>query len=78
MAVKNVIHEVLSEELGGKQYNAEETATWTRAVSDSIKDKLKGNFTHTIQRNSNQRPDIIHKMGMRLIKFPNQNVSFKI
>ncbi|XP_065055804.1 dynein light chain Tctex-type protein 2B-like [Rhopilema esculentum] len=41
VAVKNVIHEVLSEELGGKQYNAEETATWTRAVSDSIKDKLK-------------------------------------
>jgi len=42
VAVKNIIHEILGEELGGKQYNAEETGNWTRTISDSIKDKLKG------------------------------------
>lgn len=41
-AVKNIIHEILNEELSGKQYDAEETAKWTRTISDSIKDKLKG------------------------------------
>ena len=47
--MKNLIHEILSEELGGKQYNAEETGNWTRIISDSIKEKLKGiRFKHPI------------------------------
>eukprot|EP00794_Sanderia_malayensis_P011191 gene11191-12365_t len=40
-AIKPVIHEVLNEELSGKQYNPDETANWSKKISDSIKEKLK-------------------------------------
>ena len=40
--VKEAIHQVLVEELTGKDYNAEETTEWCRHLSDLIKTKLKG------------------------------------
>ena len=40
-----MIHEIVNEELNGKQYNAEETVNWTKAISDTIKNKLKGKIT---------------------------------
>ena len=33
---------VLGEMLSGKTYNSEETASWTRDISDTIKKRLKG------------------------------------
>ena len=42
VAVKAVIHNVLNEELSGKQYSMEEANSWCKNISDSIKDKLKG------------------------------------
>ena len=40
--VKEMIHVVLGEMLSGKTYNSEETASWTRDISDTIKKRLKG------------------------------------
>lgn len=42
MAVKAIIHDVLSEELSGKQYNSEEATSWSKHISDTVKEKLKG------------------------------------
>ena len=41
-AVKAIIHDVLNEELSGKQYNSEEATSWSKHISDTVKDKLKG------------------------------------
>ena len=41
-AVKGIIHDVLNEELSGKQYNSEEATSWSKHISDTVKDKLKG------------------------------------
>lgn len=40
-AVKAIIHDVLNEELSGKQYNSEEATSWSKHISDTVKDKLK-------------------------------------
>ena len=40
--VKAIIHDVLNEELSGKQYNSEEATSWSKHISDTVKDKLKG------------------------------------
>ncbi|GFR77579.1 Tctex1 domain-containing protein 2 [Elysia marginata] len=39
--VKEMIHVVLGEMLSGKTYNAEETTSWTKDISDTIKKRLK-------------------------------------
>lgn len=39
--VKEAIQEILNEELSGKTYDSEETANWTKNISETIKDKLK-------------------------------------
>ncbi|XP_006811247.1 dynein light chain Tctex-type protein 2B-like [Saccoglossus kowalevskii] len=39
--VKETIHVVLNEMLGDRQYDAEETTTWCKNISDEIKDRLK-------------------------------------
>ena len=41
-AVKAIIHDILNEELSGKQYNSEEATSWSKHISDTVKDKLKG------------------------------------
>ena len=43
-AVKAVIHDVLNEELSGKKYSSEEATSWCKHISDTVKEKLKGNF----------------------------------
>ncbi|KAM7446123.1 Tctex1 domain-containing protein 2 [Porites harrisoni] len=40
-AVKAIIHDILNEELSGKQYNSEEATSWSKHISDTVKDKLK-------------------------------------
>ena len=42
VAVKAIIHDVLHEELSGKQYNSEEATSWSKHISDTVKEKLKG------------------------------------
>ena len=42
-AVKGVIHDVLNEELSGKQYDPDEATAWSKQISDTVKEKLKGN-----------------------------------
>ena len=42
------MQEVLNEELNGKQYDVEEIAEWTKSVSESIKEKLKGRLPYQI------------------------------
>ncbi|XP_041350749.1 dynein light chain Tctex-type protein 2B-like isoform X2 [Gigantopelta aegis] len=39
--VKEMIHVVLNEHLSDKEYSAEDTTEWTKAIADSIKTKLK-------------------------------------
>lgn len=39
--VKEMIHVVLTEQLGGKTYDAENTTEWTKNISDTIKLKLR-------------------------------------
>uniref|UniRef100_H2Z9D3 Tctex1 domain-containing protein 2 n=1 Tax=Ciona savignyi TaxID=51511 RepID=H2Z9D3_CIOSA len=39
--VKECIHQVVTEQLGGKHYNEEEVSAWTQAISNGIKAKLK-------------------------------------
>ncbi|RUS91112.1 hypothetical protein EGW08_001137 [Elysia chlorotica] len=39
--VKEMIHVVLGEMLTGKSYNAEETTSWTKDISETIKKRLK-------------------------------------
>ncbi|KAL5005217.1 hypothetical protein ScPMuIL_018673 [Solemya velum] len=41
ISVKECIHLVLNEHLTGKEYSAEETTEWSKAISDDIKVKLK-------------------------------------
>ncbi|KAK2566621.1 Dynein light chain Tctex-type protein 2B, partial [Acropora cervicornis] len=41
VAVKAIIHDVLHEELSGKQYNSEEATSWSKHISDTVKEKLK-------------------------------------
>ena len=41
-AVKAIIHDILNEELSGKQYNSEEATSLSKHISDTVKDKLKG------------------------------------
>ncbi|XP_072034621.1 dynein light chain Tctex-type protein 2B-like [Amphiura filiformis] len=40
-AVKEVIHSVLNEELGEKDYSAEETTEWCKQIGNQITSKLK-------------------------------------
>lgn len=42
VAVKALIHDVLNEELTGKQYSSEECITWTKTLSEAIKSRVKG------------------------------------
>ena len=43
--MKEVIHNVLMENLQGKEY-AEECAEWSRTISDQIKSKLAGGLAY--------------------------------
>lgn len=45
---ERLIHSVLVEALGDKQYNQELCKTWTEQISTNIKNKLKGelNYPH--------------------------------
>ncbi|KAK3730164.1 hypothetical protein QZH41_015998, partial [Actinostola sp. cb2023] len=40
-AVKSLIHDVLNEEIGNKKYDAEESKSWPKIVTDSVLTKLK-------------------------------------
>ena len=42
--VKEMIHTVLGDQLTGKVYSSEDTPTWTKEISEAIRDRLKGNF----------------------------------
>ena len=42
LTVKSLIHDVLNEELSGKQYNSEECTAWSKTLSEAIKTKVKG------------------------------------
>ena len=42
-AVKGIIHDILNEELSGKKYSSEEATSWSKHISDTVKEKLKGN-----------------------------------
>lgn len=46
--VKDLIHEILRNELSGKEYDAEEVPELTKEISEQIKDKLKGNIQSPI------------------------------
>ncbi|XP_046853703.1 dynein light chain Tctex-type protein 2B-like [Xenia sp. Carnegie-2017] len=39
--VKSLIHNVLHEELAGKQYNSDECTLWSKKLSEMIKGKIK-------------------------------------
>lgn len=41
VAVKALIHDVLNEELSGKQYSSEECTAWTKTLSEAIKTRVK-------------------------------------
>ena len=47
MIVKEAIHSVVMENLDGKAYNGEEVMDWTRAISEQIKVKLRGERSHS-------------------------------
>ena len=40
--IKTLIHDVLNDELSGKQYNSDDATSWCKNISDVVKDKLKG------------------------------------
>nr|CAD7202386.1 unnamed protein product [Timema douglasi]CAD7412688.1 unnamed protein product [Timema poppensis] len=40
--VKEMIHSVLNDELGGKIYNAEEAEVWTKTITSAVRNKIKG------------------------------------
>ena len=42
VTIKSLIHDVLNEELSGKQYNSEECTMWTKTLSEAIKTRVKG------------------------------------
>ena len=42
--VKDLIHVLLRESLGDKQYNCDDAKLWTREISDNLQVKLKGEF----------------------------------
>nr|CAD7600055.1 unnamed protein product [Timema genevievae] len=39
--VKEMIHSVLNDELGGKIYNAEEAEVWTKTITSAVRNKIK-------------------------------------
>lgn len=51
--VKNTIQEILSEELGGKTYSAENAKKWTTSIANSINIKVKDmkwkRYKHVVQ-----------------------------
>jgi hypothetical protein len=40
--VKEVIHGVMNDELGGKKYTVEEAEVWTKNIATSVRNKVKG------------------------------------
>jgi len=42
--VKEAIHQILMENLHGKDYNGEECTNWCKSISNQIKTKLKGEW----------------------------------
>lgn len=44
VTVKSLIHDVLNEELTGKQYSSEECTKWSKTLSEAIKTRVKGQF----------------------------------
>ena len=48
-AVKAIIHDVLNEELSGKKYSSEEATSWSKHISDSVKEKLKGKLCRSVK-----------------------------
>ena len=44
VTIKSLIHDVLHEELSGKQYNSEECTVWSKNLSEAIKTRVKGQY----------------------------------
>lgn len=42
VTVKEVIHAVMNDELGGKKYTVEEAEVWTKNIATSVRNKVKG------------------------------------
>ena len=40
--VRGIISEVLNERLTGKSYQADHTSSWTKEISDEVKNRIKG------------------------------------
>jgi hypothetical protein len=49
VTIKSLIHDVLNEELSGKQYNSEECTTWSKTLSEAIKTRVKGQYSMLIK-----------------------------
>ena len=47
--MKEAIHNIVMENLDGKEYNGEDVMEWTRAISEQIKAKLRGTDTFLIR-----------------------------
>ncbi|ORZ37780.1 Tctex1 domain-containing protein 2, partial [Catenaria anguillulae PL171] len=42
LIVQQILRQVLTEHLAGKQYSAEDASAWTRSIADAAREKLKG------------------------------------
>jgi hypothetical protein len=45
MTVKELIHGVMNDELGGKKYAVEAAEVWTKNIATTVRNKVKGMWT---------------------------------
>ena len=45
MTVKELIHGVMNDELGGKKYTVEAAEVWTKNIATAVRNKVKGMWT---------------------------------
>jgi len=45
MTVKELIHGVMNDELGGKKYTEESAEVWTQNIAAAVQNKVKGMWT---------------------------------
>ena len=44
LSAKEIIHNVLHDQLTGKEFKAEEAQNWSREIADTIREKIKSMF----------------------------------
>lgn len=48
--MKEMIHGVMNDELGGKKYVVEEAEVWTKNIATAVRNKVKGMWTEMLNQ----------------------------